>query len=149
MTGLSPYIWVIVITWLGAHAVKYALALAKGKQLNFKKQVFVSGGMPSAHVATATALTAVIAFIDGMPSGLFALSALMTLIIAHDALRVRRSSGEQGEALIRIIKETGSKAKVPLVAKGHVPSEVIAGVLFGIMCGIVVYWVYLATLRVS
>jgi hypothetical protein len=137
---LSPYLLAIIITWLFAHIIKYVIAIIRGKQLSFSKQVFVSGGMPSAHVSTAVALTIVILLSKGgFNSGLFALSVLFTLIVAHDSLRVRRSSGEQGAALIQVMKETKSSAKIPIVAKGHTPQEVIVGVLFGALMGIIVF----------
>jgi acid phosphatase family membrane protein YuiD len=136
---LSPYLLAIVVTWLLAHIIKYVIAIAKRKQLSFGKQVFVSGGMPSAHVSTAVALTVVILSIKGYNSGLLALSVLFTLIVAHDSVRVRRSSGEQGAALIQVIKETKSSAKIPIVAKGHTPQEVIVGALFGAVMGIIVF----------
>jgi acid phosphatase family membrane protein YuiD len=139
MNWLSPYLLAIVATWLLAHIIKYAIAIIGRKQLGFSKQVFISGGMPSAHVSTSVALTVVILLVDGFNSGLLALSVLFTLIVAHDAVRVRRSSGEQGVALIQVIKETKSSAKLPIVAKGHTPLEVIVGALFGAIMGIIVF----------
>lgn len=139
MDFLSPYLIAIIAAWLFAHIIKYVIAVTLGKQLAFKNQVFVSGGMPSAHVSTAVALLTVILFVNGLNSGLFALSFLFTLITAHDAVRVRRSSGEQGIAVVQLIKETKSTAKIPIVAKGHTPAEVVAGVIFGAIVGIVVF----------
>ncbi len=136
---ISPYIWAIVVTWTAAHLVKYIIALIRGTQLGFKQQVFISGGMPSSHVATSMALWTVILLIDGPLSGLFGVATLFVLIVAHDAVRVRRSSGEQGAAVIQLIKETKSKAIIPRVAKGHTLPEVVVGALFGAVLGTVVF----------
>lgn len=139
LSQISPYIWAIVITWVAAHAVKYLIAAIKGTLVNFKSQVFISGGMPSSHVATSVALWVVILLKDGPMSGLFGMVTLFVLIVAHDAVRVRRSSGEQGTALIQVMIETKSKAIVPRTAKGHTLPEVIVGAVFGAVLGIVVF----------
>jgi acid phosphatase family membrane protein YuiD len=139
MQAISSYIWAVVITWTAAHIVKYIIAIARGNQKKFTSQVFISGGMPSSHVATATALWVVILLIDGPSSGLFGLATLFVLVVGHDAVRVRRSSGEQGEALLQVMKETKSKAVIPHVAKGHTLPEIIVGAIFGAAIGIVVF----------
>gem|GEM_PF-4952971 len=43
---LSPYIAAIAISWAIAHVIKFAIAHAKGKVLDFTHQLFISGGMP-------------------------------------------------------------------------------------------------------
>lgn len=139
MQAISPYIWAVVIAWTAAHIVKYIIAIVRGNQKKFTSQVFISGGMPSSHVATAMALWVVILLIDGPSSGLFGLATLFVLVVGHDAVRVRRSSGEQGEALLLVMQETKSKAIIPRVAKGHTLPEIIVGAVFGAAIGIVVF----------
>lgn len=139
LNQVSPYIWAIVVTWVAAHLVKYIIAILRGTQQTFTKQVFISGGMPSSHVATSVALWLVILLIDGPMSGLFGMATLFALIVAHDAVRVRRSSGEQGTALLQLMKETKSKATIPRVARGHTLPEVIVGAIFGAVSGLVVF----------
>jgi acid phosphatase family membrane protein YuiD len=58
----------------------------------------------------------------------------------YDAVKVRRSSGEQGEAIHSLIKEQKSSVKLPRAAKGHTPVEVVAGSILGVIIGIVVYF---------
>jgi len=138
---VSVYVWAIVIAWTSAHLVKYVIALSRGAQLNFSKQVFVSGGMPSAHMSTVMALWAVILLTDGVTSGLFGIMTLFALIVAHDAVRVRRSSGEQGVVLIELMKASKSKLGFPRVSKGHSIPEVVVGAIFGTLVGIVVFFI--------
>lgn len=135
MLSISPYISSIIIAWLVAHLIKYLIALRRGRELDFVRQIFISGGMPSSHTATAVALWTVIMFKDGVGSGLFGLATLVVLIIAYDAVKVRRSSGEQGKAITQLIKESDSKVRAPRTAKGHTPIEVIAGSLLGFLTG--------------
>jgi acid phosphatase family membrane protein YuiD len=61
------------------------------------------------------------------------------MIVMYDAMKVRRSSGEQGAAIHKLIKVTGSKVDLPRVAKGHTPTEVGLGAVLGVAIGIVVF----------
>jgi acid phosphatase family membrane protein YuiD len=137
--GISAYFLAIIAAWFLSHAAKYIISVIKKEQLDFTHQIFVSGGMPSSHAATAMALWAVVLFKDGALSGLFGLTTLVVLIVCYDAVKVRRSSGEQGAAIATLIKETKSKAIIPRAAKGHTPLEVFVGGLFGLIVGIVVF----------
>jgi acid phosphatase family membrane protein YuiD len=139
MDFVSPYIFALVVAWLLAHVVKYAIALSRGKQLDLTHQLFISGGMPSSHAATSVAVWMVILLKDGIQSGLFGLATLVVLVICYDAVKVRRSSGEQGEAIQLLIKEQNSKVVLPRAAKGHTPVEVFVGSLLGVIIGLVVF----------
>lgn len=139
MTQLSPYLIVIVIAWLLSHIVKYAIATARGQHLDLTHQLFISGGMPSSHAATSVAVWMIILLKDGVSSGLFGLATLIVLVITYDAVKVRRSSGEQGVAIQQLIKETKSSIKIPRAAKGHTPLEVLAGAILGSLIGLVVF----------
>ena len=136
---LSPYLLAIAVAWLLTHVVKYVIAGIRGKRLDFTHQLFISGGMPSSHAATSVAVWMVILLKDGYQSGLFGLATVFVLVITYDAVKVRRSSGEQGDAVIQIIKETKSSAKIPRAAKGHTPLEVLVGSIFGACIGIIVF----------
>ena len=140
MELVSPYLIAIAVAWLLAHAIKYGVALARGKQLDFTRQLLISGGMPSSHAATTVAVWTVVLLRDGVMSGVFGLATLVVLIVCYDAVKVRRSSGEQGEAIIALIKETKSKVKLPRAAKGHTPVEVVAGAVLGAILGLIVFF---------
>jgi hypothetical protein len=139
MTWLSPYIIAIIAAWLLAHVVKYTIAMSRGTQLDLTHQLFISGGMPSSHAATSVAIWTVILLKDSVSSGLFGLATFVVLVVCYDAVKVRRSSGEQGEAIEALIKETKSSVRVPRAAKGHTPLEVVAGAIFGAAIGLVVF----------
>lgn len=139
MELFSPYIIAIVIAWLLAHVIKYAIAFSRGTQVDLTHQLFISGGMPSSHAATSVAVWTVILLKDGVASGLFGLATFVVLVVCYDAVKVRRSSGEQGEAIAALIKETKSRVRIPRAARGHTPLEVIAGAIFGAGIGLVVF----------
>ncbi len=140
MNVATPYLFAVVVGWLLAHIVKYTVARIKGIRVDLTRHLFISGGMPSSHAATSVALWTVIGLKNGIDSGLFGLTTLFVLIVCYDAVKVRRSSGEQGEAIKQLIKETGSKVKIPRIAKGHTPLEVFAGALLGVAIGSVVFF---------
>lgn len=135
----SPYIIAIITAWLGAHIIKYIINKVNKNNISFRVNLFNSGGMPSSHSATAVALAAIIGFRDGFNTGLFGLAFLMAIIIMYDAMKVRRSTGEQGNAIKSLIKEQKSNVKIPYTAQGHILSEVIAGAVFGLLIGLVVF----------
>lgn len=140
MMILSPYLFAVAAGWLVAHVIKYVMARSKGKQVDFTHQLFISGGMPSSHATTSIALLTVIGLKDGFETGLFGLAALFALIVCYDAVKVRRSSGEQGEAIQKLIKVSKIKIDLPRSAKGHTPTEVIMGCLLGVFVGLVVFF---------
>jgi len=136
---ISPYLIAIIIAWVGAHIIKYIVCYFSDNKRKFGLQIFDSGDMPSSHSATVMALATTIGLCDGFKSGLFSIAALLALIVMYDAVKVRRSSGEQGVAISELIKEQNSKVKLPRVSKGHTPMEVTVGALLGVIIGIIVF----------
>jgi len=138
VNSLSPYLIAAAVAWVVAQGLKYFILSIKNRHIKSVRQLYLSGGMPSAHSATVVALLVVIAAKDGLDSGLFGLAALMSAIVMYDAVMVRRSSGEQGASLTALIKEQKSKVRLPRVAKGHTPREVVIGALVGWAIGLIV-----------
>lgn len=136
LLSMSPYLVAAGIAWLLAQTIKFLLATGiKDKQA--WRMLYQSGRMPSAHTATTVALTTTIAVYDGISSGLFALAVLMTAVVIYDAVMVRRSSGEQGLALRKLLRNSKqSDEPLPYLALGHQPLEVAAGALLGVTVGI-------------
>lgn len=139
-TVISPYLLAIATGWVVAQGLKYVFALIKTRHIGSLRQLYTSGNMPSAHTASVVALTTLIALIDGVGSGLFGLAFLFAAIVMYDAVMVRRSSGEQGLAIQELIKLGKSKIALPRSAKGHTPTEVLAGLVLGIIIGFVVFF---------
>jgi acid phosphatase family membrane protein YuiD len=135
---LSPYIIAAIAGWVTAQILKYVIQSIKGRRVTTLRQLYLSGSMPSAHSATVMAVLIVVGFKDGFGSAVFGVAALLAGIVMYDALMVRRSSGEQGQALTALMKEQKSKVALPRVAKGHTPFEVLGGVVVGVLVGIIV-----------
>lgn len=130
--------------WAAAQIIKVIINLIKGN--GFMPERFVgSGGMPSAHSATVSAAAAMSFRVCGADSPVFALAALMSIIVIYDALNVRYQSGLHAAELNRLRKERKlSSADEKISGKdfkellGHTPAEVIAGVVLGIIFGVLI-----------
>jgi acid phosphatase family membrane protein YuiD len=137
---ISPYILTILFAWLGSHAIKFIVNTSKQERYNLRSNLFMSGGMPSGHSATTVAMATIIGLKEGFGSSIFGLASLFAIIVMYDAMKVRRSSGEQGAAIHKMIKHHKiTTIDLPKVAKGHSPLEVFLGGLLGILIGLVVY----------
>lgn len=135
---VSAYFIAAILAFAVAQAIKYLLNRT-AKDSSGWRQLYMSGRMPSGHTATMAALATVVAVRDGIDSGLFAVTAVIALITAYDAMMSRRSAGEQGLALRKLLeKSIFSKEPMPYVALGHKPLEVAAGAVLGILIGLTV-----------
>ena len=130
------------ISYFAAQFLKIIICLLRDRRLDFGL-MFASGGMPSSHASTVTAL-AISAFrLYGFSSPLFAISAVLASIVMYDAAGVRRATGEHAKVLNRLLAdltsgdpelaETGLKELI-----GHTPFQVTMGALLGFVIAVVV-----------
>lgn len=131
---ISVYLLSAAIAWFVAQALKYVVSAIKSGKWFDGSSLLHSGNMPSVHTATVVALTVAVGS-DGIQSAAFAISLLLTAIVAYDAMGVRRTAGEQGLALRKILKKTDER---PYLALGHKPLEVAVGALVGATVGFIV-----------
>lgn len=132
---VSAYFIAAGLAFALAQAIKYLLN-RRARDSSGWRQLYMSGRMPSGHTATMTALATVVAVQDGLYSGLFAVTAVIAIITAYDAMMSRRSAGEQGLALRKLLeKSIFAKDPMPYVALGHKPLEVLVGAVLGIVIG--------------
>lgn len=106
-----------------------------------------AGGMPSSHTAGVTSLATYLGIKKGVNSVGFAMCTVFSLIIMYDAMGVRKHTGEiaievnehdkQIEELVAENQGTSPSLKrAPLkVALGHQPTEVLGGLVLGIVTG--------------
>ena len=130
------YIIAAVIAFLVAQGLKMIIS-SQGQKLRNKgwRRAFESGRMPSSHTTVVVAFASSILFTEGV-SKLFAIAVVFAMVTIYDSLVVRRSSGEQGTALLKLLEASVySKDPMPYIALGHKPLEVIAGFVLGVMIG--------------
>lgn len=129
-----------LICWLVAQVIKVIVVLVVDRRLDFER-LFGSGGMPSSHSAFVTGLSISIGITNGFASEIFAVSAVLALVVMYDAAGVRRAAGEHAKLLNEIIKEWANQSfqNVEVQLKellGHTPLQVVAGALLGIVIAI-------------
>lgn len=144
-----------------AQVIKYPIALIFNRQKAKLSIVHATGGMPSSHSAAATALITSLIFQYGYLDPVVATAVCFGLIVMFDAMGVRRQSGEQGKAmrdLLKLLEEEAKRSDRPELEKalnhfgkenrviddylGHKPSEVLGGVVTGLLVTFVVYMLY-------
>jgi hypothetical protein len=123
--------------FLAAQTIKYALLSADHRRAMPMRQLLASGNMPSGHTAMISAIAMVMMVRLGWDDPLFALTIVMLVLTAYDAMNARRSTGEIGTILLDFFARRKSRP-VFRVALGHKPIEVIAGACLGITSGLVV-----------
>ena len=103
---------------------------------------FRTGGMPSSHTATVSAMTASIYFLEGF-SNLFFISLIISSVIVSDAVGIRRSAGKQAHVLNKMVEEfkyfKKFRTKRLYELLGHTPKQAIAGLILGILIAKLVF----------
>lgn len=123
--------------WVISQVLKVLVVLAREKRLELQFLVG-SGGMPSSHTALVCSLATVVGMTQGFGSVVFAVVAILAMVVMYDAAGVRRAVGRQSAILNRIVKELLEKRPRDEVERdlwefiGHTPFQVIAGAVLGI-----------------
>ncbi|PIN26379.1 hypothetical protein CDL12_00865 [Handroanthus impetiginosus] len=120
-----------------AQSSKFVASWYKEKRWDLKELVG-SGGMPSSHSATVTALAMAVGLQEGFGGSLFAASLVLAFVVMYDATGVRLHAGRQAEVLNQIVCEL--PAEHPLAESrplrellGHTPPQVVAGATLGLV----------------
>lgn len=104
--------------------------------------VIASGGFPSSHSSTVTALSLSIGIQEGFNSAIFAVTTIFSFIVMYDACHVRYYSGKNIELTQQLVKDlremTGLHFDDPIYQEklknvlGHKFVEVIGGFVVGL-----------------
>ncbi|XP_015899469.1 uncharacterized protein LOC107432790 isoform X2 [Ziziphus jujuba] len=105
------------------------------------RRMLGSGGMPSSHSATVTALAVAIGLQEGTGGPAFALAVVLACVVMYDASGVRLHAGRQAELLNQIVCELPPEHPVSSVrplrdSLGHTPLQVVAGAVLGCLVAI-------------
>ena len=131
----NPFLLTALSAWFIAQLLKTILNAAINHTLDLERMVG-DGGMPSGHSATVSSLTIMTALRCGTGSYAFAISAILAIIVCHDAMGVRRETGKQAVVINELINSLSDPKRMPKIELkelvGHTPLQVLAGVLLGI-----------------
>ncbi|HLC97483.1 MAG TPA: divergent PAP2 family protein [Candidatus Nanoarchaeia archaeon] len=133
---MNTIITAIVLAGFGAQTIKIILYWFHHKKLSWH-DVVVTGGMPSSHAAFVVALATILYLQEGT-SSTFAVSLVLAFIVIRDALGVRRSVGQGGKEIQRLLRLHKLKSRFHY-SLGHKPEEVVVGALIGIAAALSVY----------
>ena len=135
---------------VSAQVVKPLFFYRLHRQWNFHI-IFDSGGFPSSHTSTVTALTIAVAIVEGADSTIFALTLIFALIVCYDAANVRYYAGQNIQITQQLIKDiqdlTQTRLDDPIyVTKiknvlGHKWIEIFGGIIWGSVICLLWYWI--------
>lgn len=132
-----------ISAWLIAQIIKIIIDSTKS---GFRKERLVAGcGMPSAHAATVSGLIVITGATFGTGSFELVVALVLGIIVICDARGVRYETQRQGRALNNLNEERVEQGKQPLDINkfkeklGHTIPELIAGIIIGVVCAIVIY----------
>ena len=125
--------------WAAAQIIKTVIYAIAHKELDWER-LFGDGGMPSGHSATVTALAVTAAVEYGLSSGIFAVAAILAIVVMHDATGVRLEAGKHAKALNALMDLVSSDLSPDDKLKellGHTPLQVCFGALLGLVVALV------------
>lgn len=141
--NLNPILTVALLAWFVAQVLKTLINFILLGKFQLER-MWGDGGMPSAHSATVCAMVIATARSEGFSSAIFAVAAVVAIITMHDAMGVRRETGEQAKVLNKMIEQwiDVTEKNAPFLQNmhlkemvGHTPLQVVAGVLLGSLVG--------------
>lgn len=137
----SPLFHALVCGFL-VQISKVLTFLVREKRINFRRFV-ETGGMPSSHAASVSALTTAVGLREGVGSVLFGIVLFFSLIVMYDAAGLRRAAGRQASLLNRILHEhirlPGPPYERLRELLGHTPIEVLVGAIIGVLFSFAFY----------
>ena len=137
----NQYALTALCSWFVAQIIKTVTHLIVYKKLNFER-LFGDGGMPSGHSATVASLATICGLGCGFGSVEFAITAILAIIVCHDAMGVRRETGRHAVILNELMKSLEAGKPVDLKELvGHTPLQVSAGISLGIAMACLMYFV--------
>ena len=127
------------LSWLIAQVLKTIINAIVTKSFDIKR-LLGDGGMPSGHSATVTAMATTAALEYGFGSAYFAISAIVAIVVMHDAMGVRLEAGKHAKMLNELFVIVNGNIDPEQSLKeflGHTPSQVVVGALLGFIIAFV------------
>ena len=145
---LNNYLLISALSgWFIAQILKVFTGMFSHEKFSLRRLLFSNGGMPSSHSATVMAITVAALIDQGVGSPIFAVCAILSIIVMNDAVGVRQETGKQSKVINQIMREmsTGDPRDVETGLKelvGHTPLQVVMGAITGILVAIALAFAY-------
>lgn len=134
---INPILIVGAVAWLFSQVSKAIIYLIINKRFQLDRLVG-DGGMPSSHSATVTAVAVMTGLRCGWDSPIFAVAAILALIVMHDAMGVRQETGKQAKVINSMVELINSLGRGELTPEetlkefvGHTRRQVVVGAVLG------------------
>ena len=134
---MNPILLAGVVAWLVSQLSKAIIHLIITKRFQWDR-LFGDGGMPSSHSATVTAVAVMTGLRCGWDSPIFAIAAILAVIVMHDAMGVRQETGKQAKVINSMVELINSFGRGELTSEetlkefvGHTRRQVVVGAVLG------------------
>ena len=141
----NPFLITSTSSWLIAQVMKVIINFCVTRQLSWER-LFGDGGMPSGHSATVSSLAIFAALRCGCGSFEFAVTAILAIIVCHDATGVRQETGKQAVIINEMVQQFEKLMKQDITdidlkeLVGHTPLQVLAGIAVGICNALIMHF---------
>ena len=126
-----------LVAWLCSQVMKTIIHLIIHKRFEWER-LMGDGGMPSSHSATVMAIAVATGLRCGWDSPVFAVAAILALVVMHDARGVRQETGKQAKVINNILQLFESMGQGKLTPEetlkelvGHTRRQVFVGAALG------------------
>lgn len=132
----NQVLWTAVLASFIAQVLKLLIYYAVEREWQWERFV-ETGGMPSSHAATVSALATGVGITEGLGSAYFAIAAVLAFIVMYDATGIRRAAGMHAQLLNDLVEELqelrkqGPKPEPLKELLGHTYLEVAVGAIIG------------------
>jgi len=134
---MNPILLAGAVAWLVSQLSKAIIHLIITKRFQWDR-LFGDGGMPSSHSATVTAVAVMTGLRCGWDSPIFAIAAILAVIVMHDAMGVRQETGKQAKVINSMVELINSFGRGELTPEetlkefvGHTRRQVVVGAVLG------------------
>jgi len=134
----NQVLWTAILASVAAQVIKLFVYYFVERRWEWER-LAETGGMPSSHSATVTALAMGVGITDGWNSSFFAIAVVLAIIVMYDATGIRRAAGLQAERLNDLVEEfrrviqQGPQPEPLKELLGHTYLEVAVGAILGVL----------------
>ena len=142
LLAYAPALTIALTTLLSAQLLKFLGTWLVGRRVDFTRLTGM-GGMPSAHAASVSALSASVGLERGWDSTEFGVVAFISLLIIYDATGIRQAASRQAQLLNQMLDDLKKQPSIRgerLVERlGHTYAEVFVGTLYGVLVALLLH----------
>ena len=133
-----------IFSWALAQVLKFVVVLISKRKFDWR-YIWSIGGMPSSHSSFVCTCASSVGYMYGWSSPLFAIAAVVAIVVMYDASHVRKAAGEQAR-ILNYIMTHWKEMKPEIFGKelkellGHTPFQVLMGGILGVAVGLIGAW---------